>query len=114
MKKRSGSGRNPTEKELREAERVLQLHPLQQKTHPSAIPADHAKLAHINTYGSLPDFYLDQPFICRVCGKREIWKATDQKWYYEDAKGHIDARAVECHHCRKAKKSKEAPQQKKA
>lgn len=24
--------------------------------------------------------------------------------YYEEAKGHIDARAIECHACRKAKK----------
>lgn len=34
----------------------------------------------------------------------EIWKAKDQQWYYEEAKGHIDARAVECHDCRAAKK----------
>ena len=58
----------------------------------------------INTYGGMPEFYLDQPFTCRRCGKREIWKARDQKWYYEEAKGHIDARAVECHDCRAANK----------
>ena len=55
-------------------------------------------------YGSLPEFYLDLPFTCRKCGKKEIWKARDQKWYYEEAKGHIDARAVECHDCRTTKK----------
>ena len=104
MRKRKASGRNPTGKEIREAERVLRLHPLQQKNHPSSRPADHDKLAHINTYGSLPDYYLDQPFICRNCGKREIWRAEDQKWYYEEAKGHTDAKAVECHSCRKAKR----------
>lgn len=105
MGKKENMGRNPTEKELRAAQRVLELHPLQQRNHPSAVLADHSKLAHINTYGSLPEFYLDQPFVCRLCGKREIWKAEDQKWYYEEAKGHIDARAVECHNCRKAKRS---------
>ncbi|MFP2768504.1 zinc-ribbon domain containing protein [Oceanisphaera sp. KMM 10153] len=97
--------RNPSAKQRREAERVQQLHPLQQRQHPSAVPADHDRLSHINIYGALPDDYIDQPFICRNCGKREIWKARDQKWYYEEAKGHIDAIAVECHCCRKAGKS---------
>ncbi len=104
MSRSADKGRNPSAKALREAERVQQLHPLQQQQHPSAVPADQARLAHINTYGALPDYYIDQPFICRVCGKREIWKARDQKWYYEQAKGHIDAIAVECHGCRKARK----------
>ncbi|QDV50875.1 hypothetical protein Enr17x_29200 [Gimesia fumaroli] len=99
------TGRNPTDEEIREAERILKQRPIKQKDHPSAVAANHKKLSHINTYGDLPNFYLDQPFTCRQCGKREIWKAKDQKWYYEEAKGHIDARAVECHACRKAKKS---------
>jgi hypothetical protein len=104
MSKYLDTGRNPSEKELREAERILRLTPVQQQNHPSAVPADQSKLSHINTYGSLPEFYLDQPFACRKCGKREFWKAKDQKWYYEEAKGHIDARAVECHDCRTANK----------
>jgi hypothetical protein len=104
MSKHNDTGRDPTEKELREAERALSLSPAQQKNHPSAVAADHSKLSHINTYGSLPEFYLDRPLTCRRCGKREIWKANDQKWYYEEAKGHIDAVGVECHACRKAKK----------
>jgi hypothetical protein len=101
MTKSPRTGRDPTEKELREAERVMQLHPLQQKAHPSAVAADQSKLSHINTYGALPDFYIDKVFACRKCGKREIWKASSQKWYYEEAKGHIDATAVECHECRR-------------
>ncbi|NKC00306.1 MAG: hypothetical protein GKR90_17720 [Pseudomonadales bacterium] len=99
------TGRNPSAKELWEAERVLQLHPEQQRTHPSALSADPEKLLHINTYGCVPDFYVDQPFICRGCGKQEIWKARNQKWYYEEAKGHTDAKAVECNSCRTQKKS---------
>lgn len=102
MKPPRGHGRNPSASELREAERVLALSPAQQQQHPSAIAADPAKLGHINSYGSLPSFYLDQPFCCRHCGQWEIWKAADQKWYYEEAKGHIDARAVACHACRRA------------
>lgn len=108
MSKYIDTGKDPTEKEFLEAERILNLHPLQQQAHPSAVAADHNKLSHINTYSSLPEFYLDNPFICRNCGKREIWKAKDQKWYYEEAKGHIEAKAVECHACRKARKSGKA------
>jgi hypothetical protein len=104
MARKLDTGRDPTDKELKEADRIANLHPLQQIGHPSAVPADIAKLGHINTYGELPEFYLDKPFTCRLCGKREIWHARDQKWYYEEAKGHIDAEAVECHDCRKAKK----------
>jgi hypothetical protein len=52
------------------------------------------KLDHINTYGFLPRFYIDRPFQCRDCGKEEIWRAADQKWYYEEAKGHTDATAL--------------------
>lgn len=104
MSKRIKTGRNPSAKELREAGRVLRLSPDEQRNHPSAVPANHGKLLHVNTYGDLPGFYIDRPFVCRKCGKTEIWKARDQKWYYEEAKGHTDARAVECHDCRKAKK----------
>jgi hypothetical protein len=72
-----------------------------QRNHRSAVSADYTKLGHVNTYGELPKFYIDRPFTCRKCGKIEIWKARDQKWYYEVAKGHTDAIAVECHDCRK-------------
>lgn len=96
--------RDAAEKEFREAERVLKLTAVQQRHHPSAVPADRNKLSHINSYGGLPEFYLDQPFECRKCGRKEVWKARDQKWYYEEVKGHIDAKAVECHDCRAAKK----------
>lgn len=94
------TGRNPSAHELREAERIANLHPSQQRNHPTAVAADPSKLEHINTYGALPEFYIDFPFSCRDCGKAEIWRAADQKWYYEEAKGHIDAKAVRCHDCR--------------
>lgn len=104
QKSKTQTGRDASEKDVREAERILSLGLVQQRNHPSAVPADASKLSHINTYGNLPEFYVDRPFVCRKCGKTEIWKARDQKWYYEEAKGHIDARAVECHDCRVAKK----------
>jgi hypothetical protein len=106
MKPRKNTGRNPTPREFAEAERIRSLPRSDQQRHPSAVPADPSRLQHINTYGYLPEYYIDQPFTCRRCGKREIWRAADQKWYYEEAKGHIDARAVECHGCRTEKKKK--------
>ena len=105
MTKKPDTGRDPRVRALREASRIEALHPVQKKTHPSAVAADPARLTHINTYGALPEYYIDRPFTCRRCGKHEIWKARDQKWYYEEAGGHIDARAVECHDCRKAKRT---------
>jgi len=106
MRKKVDTGRNPSAKQLREADRVSRLHPEQQRNHPSTVAADPRKLEHINTYGALPEYYIDRPFNCRLCGKKEIWRAGDQKWYYEEAKGHIDAVAVECHSCRKRKKGR--------
>lgn len=100
MPRKPDTGRNPGVRALREAERVAALHPDAQRTHPSALPADASLLTHINTYGALPEFYIDRPFRCRDCGSWQIWRAADQKWYYEQAKGHMDATAVRCHTCR--------------
>jgi hypothetical protein len=66
-----------------------------------AVLADHNELKHINTYGGLPEFYVDKPFFCRDCGKAEVWTAEQQKWWYEVAKGHLDSTAVRCRKCRK-------------
>ncbi|MDH3712922.1 MAG: zinc-ribbon domain-containing protein [Gammaproteobacteria bacterium] len=104
MSRKTDSGRDPSAKSLREAERIAALDTDVQRLHPSAVPADAAKLSHINTYGTLPKFYIDQPFTCRDCGKREIWQAVDQKWYYEEAGGHIGATAVRCYACRTGKR----------
>ena len=103
--RRKNTGRDPSAGEIAEAERFAKYHPSLYRLVPSAVAADHSRLAHINTYGDLPEYYIDQPFSCRKCGKREIWRAADQKWYYEEAKGHIDAKAVECYSCRKARRT---------
>jgi hypothetical protein len=101
------TGRNPRAKELAEAKRIAALPKEVQRQHPSALAAEPSKLDHVNTYGLLPEFYIDKPFRCCDCGKEEIWKAADQKWYYEETKHHIDATAVRCHDCRKARKRKD-------
>jgi hypothetical protein len=100
-------GCNPAAKELAEAKHIAALPKKVQRQLPSSLPANPEKLKHINTYGRLPGFYIDQPFQCRDCGKEEIWKAADQKWYYEETKAHMDATAVRCHECRQARKAKQ-------
>ena len=54
------TGRNPTAEDLANAKRIASLPKEVQREHPSALPADHNKLAHVNTYGWLPDFYIDK------------------------------------------------------
>lgn len=71
-----------------------------------AIAANHEQLRHINTYGLLPYFYVDQAFVCRDCGVEEIWRATQKKWHYEEAKGHIDAKAIRCRLCRRKERER--------
>lgn len=66
-----------------------------------AVLADHNELRHNDTYGLLPVFYVDRPFVCRDCGAEEVWTAKQQKWWYEIAKGHIDSCAVRCRSCRR-------------
>jgi len=75
-----------------------------------AIQAAHEQLEHNNTYGLLPNFYVDKPFVCRDCGSKEIWTAKQQKWWYEIAKGHIDSTAVRCRRCRNIVKGEKVKQ----
>ncbi len=68
------------------------------------LAADPAKLAHNNTYGLLPSFYIDRPFTCRDCGSEEVWTAKQQKWWYEELQKPIDSRAVRCRACRRKRR----------
>lgn len=70
--------------------------------------ADHAELAHNNTYGPLPLFYMDRAFACRDCGTDQIWTAKQQKWWYEIGKGNIGSIAVRCRPCRKKEQERKA------
>ena len=45
-------------------------------------------------------YYLDKPFTCKDCGKQEVWAATQQKWWYETAKGGVWTMATRCRLCR--------------
>ena len=61
------------------------------------------------SYGT-PDFvkrgsYVDMPFNCKSCGIAQVWTETQQKWWYESAKGDVWAIAVLCRPCRKREKA---------
>ncbi|MDX2219171.1 MAG: zinc-ribbon domain containing protein [Burkholderiales bacterium] len=65
-----------------------------------------------NSYGT-PDFverghYLDMPFRCKDCGKEEIWTATQQKWWYEQAQGDVWTVATRCRPCRRNERRRKA------
>jgi len=72
------------------------------------IPADHklmcARYAEANTYCAAPTEYLDQPFTCADCGKACVWKAVDQKWWFEVVKASIHRRAARCLDCRRKRR----------
>ena len=71
-------------------------------------PVNQALLAPNNSYGA-PDFvhrgyYVDRPFRCVDCGKDEVWTGTQQKWWYEIAKGFVYTTAIRCRSCRRKKR----------
>lgn len=68
-------------------------------------PVDASALAPNNSYGA-PQFvergyYQDVQFRCVDCGKDEVWTATQQKWWYEVAKGFAYSTAKRCRACRR-------------
>ena len=73
---------------------------------------DENALAKNNSYGA-PKFvyrghYVDEPFRCKDCGKEEVWTATQQKWWYEVAKGFAYSTAVRCRGCRRKEQARKA------
>lgn len=53
-------------------------------------------------------YYRDLPFRCRDCGRREVWTATRQKWWYEVAKGDVWTTALRCNSCRRKERERRA------
>lgn len=70
-------------------------------------------MAALGPNGSLdiPDFvqrgyYVDTPFTCKDCGKTEVWTASQQKWWYEVAKGGVWTIAQRCRPCRQRERKR--------
>lgn len=71
---------------------------------PGHVHVNVAALAPDGSY-DIPRFvqrgtYCDVPFNCMDCGKRDVWRATQQKWWYEVAKGNVWTTATRCRPCR--------------
>lgn len=76
------------------------------------VPVNRELLAPNNSY-SEPEFvrrgfYSDRPFECMDCGKAEVWTATQQKWWYETAKGYVFSTARRCRACRRKERERRA------
>lgn len=73
-------------------------------------PVNEELLAPNNSYGA-PQFvrrgyYVDIPFRCVDCGKQEVWTGTQQKWWYEVAKGFVYSTAIRCRLCRRREQAR--------
>jgi predicted RNA-binding Zn-ribbon protein involved in translation (DUF1610 family) len=79
----------------------------------SAIPVDPHR---INLGGSYfrPTHFEDLEFVCRDCGKRQIWKAEDQAWYYETSGAPYYSTAIRCRSCRRAENARKMEARKSA
>jgi hypothetical protein len=69
-----------------------------------------ANLRPTNSYGT-PDFvtrgyYVEFPFSCKDCGKSEVWSPTQQRWWYEVAKGDVWTVATRCRPCRRQERAR--------
>ena len=69
-----------------------------------------SNLRRTNSYGT-PDFvtrgyYVDFPFKCKDCGKSEVWSPTQQRWWYEIAKGDVWTVASRCRPCRQRERAR--------
>lgn len=76
------------------------------------VAVNPANLRPTNSYGT-PDFvkrgfYVDTAFTCKGCGAIQTWTATQQKWWYESAKGDVWTVAVMCKPCRAKERARKA------
>jgi hypothetical protein len=76
------------------------------------VPVNVSALAPCNSYGT-PVFvergyYLDVPFTCAGCGAADVWRAAQQKWWYEVMKGFLYSTATRCRTCRRREQARRA------
>ncbi|MGD2118507.1 MAG: zinc-ribbon domain-containing protein [Chromatiales bacterium] len=70
------------------------------------VPVDASKLKLEGYYEIPPKYYYDLEFSCKDCGGRQVWTASQQKWWYEEAGGNFESTAVRCLECRKKEKAR--------
>ena len=57
---------------------------------------------------TLGRYYLDYPFSCGACGKREVWTAAQQKWWHEEVGADWERIAIHCRECRRKEQRRRA------
>lgn len=92
----------------REREQARKLRDLAKKH----VLVNPKNLRPTNSYGT-PDFvkrgyYLEMPFNCQCCGVEQVWTESQQKWWYESAKGDVWTKAIMCRPCRKREQARRA------
>ena len=69
-----------------------------------------ASLQSTNSYSTpdfvLREFYVDRSFSCKDCAKPQVWTATQQKWWYEVARGDVWTVAIRCKPCRRRERER--------
>lgn len=108
-----GPTRRALEKRNQEREERLRLTQAQVKAG-KAVRADRSKWKSNGKqlFGTPPDdsqhpiFYHDIEFVCKDCGKLQLWTARQQKWWHEVAGGDIEATAVRCRGCRRKERTR--------
>lgn len=70
-----------------------------------AVLADVSQQRPRYSPGGSPRWYVDRGFTCRDCGRKQVWTAAQQKWWYEVAKGSPDSKAIRCRPCRQARRA---------
>jgi hypothetical protein len=53
-------------------------------------------------------FYQNHEFTCRDCGAKQVWTGRQQKWWYEEAGGEMEAVAIRCRACRIKERERKA------
>src|SRR2546423_11509169 len=70
------------------------------------VPVDRLKVFSRSVLPKIPDYYRDTWFTCKDCGERDLWTAKQQKRWYEEQGGEIEAVAIRCRACRRKEKSR--------
>jgi len=72
------------------------------------IPVDRSKIFSRSVLPTVPEYYRDRWFTCKDCGEEDLWTAKQQKRWYEEQGGEIEAIAVRCRACRTKEKERKA------
>jgi hypothetical protein len=104
----------PTVRKKAKAARELERKRARAQREPAKghVAVNPQNLRPTNSYDT-PDFakrgyYVDAPFSCKSCGAEQVWTETQQKWWYESAKGDVWTVAVLCRPCRRRDQARRA------